>query len=247
MLSPNGIKAILFDLDGTLRQNQPDGAEVFIGQAIALGLPVSAEDRLRGIRWEHYYWADSPELHADLKTYEREGPEFWRNYGRRQLVSLGIDRKQAEQLAPVLAEYMDEQYKPESVLPNEVPAMLGELKKAGFKLGVVSNRLNPYHEELDRLGLASHFDLVMAAGEVQVYKPDPGIFLAALERVGLEPGAAMYVGDNYFADVVGAQRAGLRPVLYDPRGVYPHASCEVISSFDQLPKLFEKAGSPSRG
>ena len=49
----------------------------------------------------------------------------------------------------------------------------------------------------------------------------------------------MYVGDNYFADVIGARRAGLRPVLYDPRGIYPDASCEVIASFDGLSKLLK--------
>jgi FMN phosphatase YigB (HAD superfamily) len=42
------------------------------------------------------------------------------------------------------------------------------------------------------------------------------------------------VGDNYFADVVGARRAGLQPVLYDPRALYPEADCPIITSFDQL-------------
>jgi FMN phosphatase YigB (HAD superfamily) len=54
----------------------------------------------------------------------------------------------------------------------------------------------------------------------------------------------MYVGDNYFADVVGARSAGLRPVLYDPRGIYPYATCEVIQSFNQLADLLKQAHSP---
>ena len=45
------------------------------------------------------------------------------------------------------------------------------------------------------------------------------------------------MGDNYFADVVGSLRAGLRPVLYDPNGLFPEAGCAVIQSFDQLPGL----------
>ena len=239
MLAPNGIRGILFDFDGTLRHSQPDGGEVFIDQAIALGLPIGMDDRLRGIRWEHYYWANYPELRADLNTFGREGSEFWHNYGHRQLVSLGIPREQAGLLSPVLTKYMSEQYKPDSVLPREVPALLGQLKEAGFKLAVVSNREFPYQQELDQLGVSEYFDLLLAAGEVQSYKPEPGIFEAALQRMDLTPEAAMYVGDNYFADVVGSQRAGLRPVLYDPRGVYPHATCEVISSFDQLTGLFK--------
>jgi len=51
----------------------------------------------------------------------------------------------------------------------------------------------------------------------------------------------MYVGDNYFADVVGARGAGLQPVLYDPAGIYPEANCPVIVSLDGLLELFEKS------
>jgi HAD superfamily hydrolase (TIGR01549 family) len=234
MLSPNGVTTILFDLDGTLRHNRPDGAEVFIDQAVALGLAVSLDDRRRGIRWEHYYWASSPELRADFKKYEGHSSDFWLNYGRRQLIALGAEKERAKELGAMLAQFMDEQYKPESIVAEQAAGMLDELKKAGFKLGVVSNRDNPFFEELDQLKLIPYFDLLLAAGEVQSYKPEPGIFEAALERLGMRAGQAMYVGDNYFADVVGARNAGLRPVLYDPRGVYPDAGCEVIQSFDQL-------------
>jgi FMN phosphatase YigB (HAD superfamily) len=44
----------------------------------------------------------------------------------------------------------------------------------------------------------------------------------------------MYVGDNYFADVVGSRRAGLMPVLYDPGGIFPEADCTIIKSFEEL-------------
>jgi putative hydrolase of the HAD superfamily len=240
MLSPNGIKAILFDLDGTLRLNRPDGAEVFIDQAVALGLPIRLDDRLRGIRWEHYYWANSPELRNDFKDYGGDAsPDFWLNYGRRQLVALGAASVRARELAPALSHYMNDSYKPASVLADAAAGILREFKDAGFKLGVVSNRELPFGEEVERLEISSFFDFLLAAGEVQLYKPDPGIFRAALERVGVQPEAAMYVGDNYFADVVGSQRAGLHPVLYDPRGVYPSAVCDVIQAFGQLPGLLK--------
>lgn len=241
MYAPNGITTILFDLDGTLRHNRPEGGEVFIDRAASLGLHISPEDRQRAKRWEHYYFANSPELQADLERLGGEGPDFWSNYGRRQLIALGTGTERAGDLAPILSKYMNEEYRPESVIPDEAAAMLGRLKQAGYRLGVVSNREVPYHDELDRLGVTAHFDLVLAAGEVKSYKPAPGIFLAALERIGAQAASAMYVGDNYFADVIGAQRAGLRPVLYDPRGVYPDPDCEVIASFDQLPGILETA------
>ena len=66
------------------------------------------------------------------------------------------------------------------------------------------------------------------------YKPEPGLFEHALNRARLAPHEAIYVGDNYFADVIGSRRAGLRPVLYDPDMVFPEADCTTIRSFNEL-------------
>ena len=52
--------------------------------------------------------------------------------------------------------------------------------------------------------------------------------------MGLQAGQAIYVGDNYYADVVGARRAGVRPVLFDPEAVFTEADCTVIRSIGEL-------------
>ena len=239
MLSPNGIKTILFDLDGTLRHNQPEGGEVFANYAISLGVSLNKDDRRRGIRWEHYYWAGSPELRTDLQNHGSENSDFWKNYGYRQLIAFGLEAERAAKLAPIINEYMNENYKPVSVVRAETYQVLGQLKEAGFRLGVVSNRERSFQEEMETLGILPFFEFSLAAGEVQSYKPQPEIFEAALKRVDSTPQEAMYVGDNYFADVIGSRRAGLRPVLYDPRGVYPEADCAVIASFDGLPAVLK--------
>ncbi len=56
----------------------------------------------------------------------------------------------------------------------------------------------------------------------------------ALGLAGSPPGKALYVGDNYYADVLGAQRAGIRPILVDPQGVFPDAECPVIDSVGEI-------------
>ena len=56
----------------------------------------------------------------------------------------------------------------------------------------------------------------------------------ALERLGSRPEEAFYVGDNYWADVVGAERAGLTPVLLDPDRLFPEAACLVLKQIDEL-------------
>lgn len=106
-------------------------------------------------------------------------------------------------------------------------------------LGVVSNRDTPFHDELDALNLKHYFHFTLAGGEVQSFKPEPRIFEHALKLAGTPAQETMYIGDNYFADVVGARRAGLWPVLYDPGNLFPDVECPVIRSFDELPSLLQ--------
>ena len=229
------IKAILFDLDGTLRHHIPSGGAVFTDYALSLGLPINSEDRIRAERWEHYYFANSPEIRADSEKFKEDA--FWVNFGRRRLIALGISPRQAEELAPQFSAHMSAAYKPRVHVPEDALTLLTQLRQAGYTLGVVSNRGTPFHDELENLGLAKFVHFSLAGGEVKSFKPDAGIFNAAVERAGTSAAEAIYVGDNYFADVIGSRRAGLRPVLYDPSGLFPEAECDVIQSFDQFPKL----------
>jgi len=90
------------------------------------------------------------------------------------------------------------------------------------------------------LGLDGFFELILVAGEVSSWKPEPGLFINALDRMEIRPDEAVYVGDNYYADVVGARRAGIRPVLYDPNRVFPEADCTVIESIKELQVLNQR-------
>ena len=130
--------------------------------------------------------------------------------------------------------HMGEVYRPESVVPEDVRRALPQLKESGYLLGVISNRDKPFQDVLDDHGIGQFFDFSMAAGEVNIWKPDPGIFTPGLARVALPAREVMYVGDNYYADVVGARAAGLQPVLYDPLGIFPDPDCVTIKSFDEL-------------
>ena len=233
------IQAIFFDLDGTLRHNLPSSGKVFADHASQLGLNIDPEDRLRATRWEHYYWAASMELKADRQIYSEANLEFWQNYCRRQLLALGASDGQAEEFAPKVSKYMEDSYRPQSIVPQEVFQTLSQLQETGYCMAIISNREKPYQAEIESLGIAGYFSFTLAGGELDAWKPEPEIFLHACRRLGINPSRAIYVGDNYFADVVGARRAGLQPVLYDPRGIFPEAGCPVLSSFEQLPLVLE--------
>ena len=234
MNSNHHIKAVFFDLDGTLRHSVPQGGQVFTDYVITLGLAVTPENRKRAMRWEHMYWANSPDLRDDLLAHSGETENFWVEYSRRRLVALGASPDVAIEFAPKASMHMGSEYKPESVTPDDVHRALIQLKQDGYLMAVLSNRDKPFQEVLDTHNISEYFHFSFAGGEVDAYKPDPRFFEHALQRAGVTAREAVYVGDNYFADVIGASRAGLTPILIDPEGIFPEAECITIKSFDEL-------------
>ena len=77
-------------------------------------------------------------------------------------------------------------------------------------LGVVSNFYGNVDRLLDEAGIAPLLATIVDSSRVGLSKPDPEIFTFAVRQLGCEPGAALYVGDSFEKDIVGARRAGLR-------------------------------------
>ena len=234
MQTANGIKAVLFDFDGTLRHHLPTGGEVFTDYVISLGLPITDEDRCRAVLWEHYYFASSPEIQADHELFDGEEEGFWFNFTLRRLAALGCPPPLIPELGLKVSDYMSKSHNSEIWMPEEIHTVIPGLRESGYTLGVVSNRDMPFQHEIDEMGMRDYFHFSLAAGEVQSWKPEPEVFYAALERADATAPQAIYVGDNYFADVIGARRAGLQPVLYDPKGIFHEPGCPVIASFEDL-------------
>ena len=59
----------------------------------------------------------------------------------------------------------------------------------------------------------------------------------ALTLLQATPEQAVYVGDNYYADVIGAERANIRPILYDPEKIFEDVDCEVVSSLREINQI----------
>ena len=90
--------------------------------------------------------------------------------------------------------------------------LLGRMADAGLRMAVVSNSDGSCESSLVARGLRDHFHAVMDSHLVGHEKPDPRIFLQALERVGASPSESVYVGDDHENDVRAARAAGLRAV-----------------------------------
>jgi HAD superfamily hydrolase (TIGR01549 family) len=237
MVSFTGITTVLFDLDGTLRHSIPSGEEMLMDIAARLGAPSDADTRRSAAQWTHNYWAVSECLLIDLKTYDRESEEFWVNYARRQLEAIHVPEKQAEQWAVEIHRTMLESYQPVDTIFDDVFPTLGALCKGGYTLGLVTNRHSPIDEYLESVGLTEHLDFWFTAGEIGAWKPKPEIFTYALGQANAKPSQAVYVGDNYYADVVGARSAHIQPILLDSSNVFPDADCPVIKAIGDIPEL----------
>jgi FMN phosphatase YigB (HAD superfamily) len=235
------ITAVLFDLDGTLRHNHPNGFDTFISFLQELGFNLTPEQIHAGHRWTHYYWSIAPEMHEDMREFGGEGRAFWARYTERQLASLGIEGD-LPALAGRLSALFDARYSPIHQVPDDVIPTLLRLKELGYTVGLVSNRLEPLETLVNELGLADFFVFTLSAGQAGAWKPEAAIFHKAVELAGCRPDTTVYVGDNYYADVQGAQAAGLLPILIDPLGLFPEAECPVIRSLGELEDVLSRLG-----
>jgi putative hydrolase of the HAD superfamily len=119
---------------------------------------------------------------------------------------------------------------------------LEELRRLGYRLGVISNADGRVEALLESLGLRPHFDFVIDSGVVGVEKPDPRIFHMGLERMGVEAHDAAYVGDIYEIDVVGARKVGMHTFLIDPLGRFTEEHGDRIRGIHELPERLGRAG-----
>ncbi|MBI4390907.1 MAG: HAD family hydrolase [candidate division NC10 bacterium] len=104
-------------------------------------------------------------------------------------------------------------------------AVLGDLRRRGLAVAVISNSDGTAERSLREAGLLDAVDFVLDSHVVGVEKPDPRIFRLALDRAAVEATEAAFVGDLYSIDVLGARRAGMTGILLDPIGAWGERDC----------------------
>ena len=234
-----GIRLVLFDLDGTLHKVRPTSVDAFVEYSTDLGLALDAETRRLAVRWSHEHWANN----RALINYDEEhlGQEaFMEKHLRLFLEGLGMTSTVGEELVTRIAARFRTDFSPESYLEPGTKKLLGSLREVGLGLGLVSNRDEPMTGVATELGIIEYFDFMLAAGQVNSWKPDAAIFHHALRMGGgVSPKNAVHIGDNYYTDVVGARGVGMAAVLVDEEGAFPEAKneCLVVSSLSDLKPL----------
>lgn len=122
------------------------------------------------------------------------------------------------------------------------------LNRLGIKTGIISNAPAELENILKRVKLHSRFKYIIISENAGVEKPHKKIFTKALAAAGVKAGETVYIGDNYIADIIGAQNAGLNPVWIKRKSKnaefsFPAEkkdSVKKVSSFKGFIKLMKK-------
>jgi putative hydrolase of the HAD superfamily len=103
-----------------------------------------------------------------------------------------------------------------------IPGTIEAIRDLGIRVAVISNSDGSVTESLRLAGFDGMFEFVIDSHDVGASKPDPVIFQAGLDRLGLRGEEVWYVGDSLFHDIRGALDAGYsQAVLIDPFDLAP--------------------------
>lgn len=221
------VKAVVFDVDGTLYRQGP------LRRAMARRLVRShllwPLRGLRTLRIIRAYRRAQEEL--------REAPVAGDLAEAQLRLAGGRTGAGRDEVARCVERWMERA--PLDLLPGLVQPGLAELLRAlkarGTRLAVLSDY--PALCKLQALGLEGFFDVVLCAQqpEIGVFKPHPRGLLVALERLGVAAGEALYVGDRAEVDAAAAAAAGVRcAILSDRRAVADASDFLTFAGYDEL-------------
>jgi putative hydrolase of the HAD superfamily len=206
-------EVVLFDAGGTLVLIDPDRFNALL---TAFDLPVVAADRLA----EAHFQAMSDYAYR-LEAGEKLEFRWWVEH----FFGL-LDRPLSADMARVFSGGKGMWNYPITGARETVL----DLQAGGYRVAVVSNSDGTVAEALNIAGFGGMFELVIDSTNVGVSKPDPAIFAVALERLGVAPDRAWYIGDSHYHDMGGARAAGLAAgVLIDPLALGPDGQLSVKS------------------
>lgn len=218
------IKAVLFDLGGTLMKSIFGPPEVIRRILEDSGVTVS----LQGIVEAH---------EANVKAFDAEkmanlGQAYWTKWNLKILRRVGI-QKNNEFLARKIDELWWE-YDELEAYPDVVET-LTQLENRGIKTGIVTNVVErDFKQILRKFPWSKYFAVVVGVDTCKKAKPNPEIFLYTVNQLHVHPDETVFVGDSLKNDYEGAEKAGLRPLLIDREGKFSDKAKTVASLVEVL-------------
>jgi putative hydrolase of the HAD superfamily len=215
------VRAVLFDAGNTLVFL--DYSRMAAAVAGELGLPLTG-DALA---------AEAPRAARAMEGLRAPDRERADAYLEALFRGAGVPAARMAEVRATLVRLHGERHLWSSTVPGTREA-LSRLRAARLRLGVVSNSDGRVAEALEAAELLDCFDVVVDSGLAGVEKPDPAIFHAALDALGVPARDALYVGDLYDVDVLGARGAGMDAVLFAPGAATAVAGCRTVRSLTAL-------------
>jgi putative hydrolase of the HAD superfamily len=227
------IKAVFFDLYHTLVRYEPPQEELEAKALKGFGIDIS-QDALRRPLAAANEFIYQEIIHRPLsQRSQEEKMALYAQYQGIVLKEAGI--KADDKLVLGMLGKM-QQSKMKMVLFDDVAPALTNLKERGLILGLISNVERDINPMLNELGLSSWLNVVVTSQESGFVKPQPEIFHEALRRAKVKASEAVYVGDQYQVDVIGANQAGMKGVLLDRYDYSDKVDCPRIRRLTELVK-----------
>ncbi len=228
------MKAVFFDLYQTLVRYEPPREELQAKVLNELGIEISPKVIHHALLIaDGFIYQELARLPLSKRS-AKERATLYAQYQGILLKEAGVDA--SEQLIAAVLSKM-QQFNFKLVLFDDVMPALTQLKDREVLLGLISNVERDIAPLCDELGLSSLLKVVVTSQEVGFNKPQPEIFQEALRQAGVEASEAIYIGDQYQIDVVGASEAGMKSILIDRSDDFKEVTdCPRIQSLTEVMK-----------
>jgi putative hydrolase of the HAD superfamily len=217
------IKAVIFDLDGTLL-NRDESVRKFIDNQY---------DRLS--KWVNHI----PREDYTTRFIELDARGYvWKDKVYRQLINeFEITNITWEDL---LLDYQT-QFKYDCVPFPGLHIMLEELTSSNFLLGIITNGKGQFQmDNIKALGIEKYFHTILVSEFEGIKKPDPQIFMRALKQLNVFPNKSIFVGDHPINDVKAAQKVGMKGVWKKDYQWNNVEADYIIDELAELPIILDK-------
>lgn len=210
------IKAVLFDLDGTLLDRDAS-VKAFIENQYQRFLPY-----LSHIPKENYV---KRFLELDNHGYR------WKDKVYQQLIL-------EYAISDISWQALFHNFKNYCIgFPNLI-ATLEELKEARYTLGIITNGIGDFQDStIQALGIKPYFATILISEREGIAKPNPDIFQKALHTLNLSPSEAVYVGDNPVNDIQAAYTIGMTGIWKQSKQHHGYSTEYSIGDLSGLPNL----------
>lgn len=230
-------RGLLVDLDGTLVDNSGVASAVRHTCEVLSDRHGFDPDMLgaaNGAVFGSYF----PTAETDWALGRLSGVAVEVETWRRTLQRVGCDDDQIVRFA---AETFSEANRNAIRIYDDALTMLRALPVSVQVCVVTNGAADSQRQKLRAIGVADRLDAVVISAEIGIAKPDPGIFLEALRRLGLDSSLAWHVGDSLATDVAGANAAGLTSIWLNRSGQSPSGQLEAtfeVHTLDLVPRLW---------